>query len=268
MAKYWMHNGLMQASDEVGKLGGRNTRATEGDLDAQQAGKISKSKGSSAVPRTARPVLARDDPLLPPGHALSPAHRLQRRSGSARSRPGWRRSTASSSVTSASRGESFYAIQPPARRADGDFDPADDPLLTDVAQRRGRFLEAMDDDFNTGGAIGDLFELVRRLNKFIDDEKLEEPKNRDAGQDRLAAPRVGHVARAGGHVGTLPQARRCRRQSAGDALVDRLMKLLIELRAEARKKKDFATADRIRNSLAEMGVTLEDRPGGTEWSQI
>ena len=45
------------------------------------------------------------------------------------------------------------------------------------------------------------------------------------------------------------------------------MKLLIDLRADARKKKDFATADRIRNSLVEMGVTLEDRPGGTDWSQ-
>ena len=44
------------------------------------------------------------------------------------------------------------------------------------------------------------------------------------------------------------------------------MKLLIDLRAEARKKKDFATADRIRNGLAEIGVTLEDRAGGTEWS--
>jgi cysteinyl-tRNA synthetase len=45
------------------------------------------------------------------------------------------------------------------------------------------------------------------------------------------------------------------------------MKLLIELRAEARKKKDFATADRIRVTLGEIGVALEDRPGGTEWSR-
>ena len=45
------------------------------------------------------------------------------------------------------------------------------------------------------------------------------------------------------------------------------MDLLIELRPTARKSKDFATADRIRNALAEIGITLEDRPGGTEWTQ-
>ena len=54
MAKYWMHNGLMQASNQVGKVGGRKTRdaddggAKEGDLASQEAGKISKSKGASA----------------------------------------------------------------------------------------------------------------------------------------------------------------------------------------------------------------------------
>ena len=48
MAKYWMHNGLMQASDEVGKVGGRQPRGPPtGDMEAQQAGKISKSKGSA-----------------------------------------------------------------------------------------------------------------------------------------------------------------------------------------------------------------------------
>jgi cysteinyl-tRNA synthetase len=44
-----------------------------------------------------------------------------------------------------------------------------------------------------------------------------------------------------------------------------LVELLIELRAAARKNKDFATGDRIRNRLTEIGITLEDRPGGTEW---
>ena len=52
----------------------------------------------------------------------------------------------------------------------------------------------------------------------------------------------------------------------GEGVVPKLMQLLIELRAEARAKKDFATGDKIRNSLTEAGITLEDRKGGvTEW---
>jgi len=43
--------------------------------------------------------------------------------------------------------------------------------------------------------------------------------------------------------------------------------LLLEIRGEARQKKDFQTADRIRNRLAQLGIKLEDRPGGTEWSR-
>jgi cysteinyl-tRNA synthetase len=69
-------------------------------------------------------------------------------------------------------------------------------------------------------------------------------------------------------AGTLGLFRKPQEEKAagGDQLADKLMKLLIDLRAEARKKKDFATADRIRNTLGEIGVVLEDRPTGTEWS--
>ena len=56
------------------------------------------------------------------------------------------------------------------------------------------------------------------------------------------------------------------RGGAGEGVVPKLMQLLIELRADARAKKDFATGDKIRNSLTEIGITLEDRKGGgTEW---
>ena len=48
-------------------------------------------------------------------------------------------------------------------------------------------------------------------------------------------------------------------------LLDGLMRLLLDLRKEARKVKNFAVADQIRKRLTELGVTLEDRPGGTGW---
>jgi cysteinyl-tRNA synthetase len=52
----------------------------------------------------------------------------------------------------------------------------------------------------------------------------------------------------------------------GEGVVPKLMQLLIDLRAEARARKDFATGDKIRSTLAEIGITLEDRKGGaTEW---
>jgi cysteinyl-tRNA synthetase len=47
---------------------------------------------------------------------------------------------------------------------------------------------------------------------------------------------------------------------------DALMQLLIQLRADSRAAKDFTTADTIRNRLADIGITLEDRAGGTDWA--
>jgi cysteinyl-tRNA synthetase len=58
-----------------------------------------------------------------------------------------------------------------------------------------------------------------------------------------------------------------RRASEDDSLLGPIMELVIELRAAARKNKDFATADKIRKRLTELGVALEDRPGGTEWTR-
>jgi len=54
---------------------------------------------------------------------------------------------------------------------------------------------------------------------------------------------------------------------APDALADQLVALLIDLRQAARERKDFGLADAIRGRLADLGVTLEDRPDGTVWSR-
>lgn len=264
-AKYWMHNGLMQSSSEVGKVGGRNTRqVAEGDQQGQEAGKLGKSKGASAfsellgrfAPETIRffllsthyrrPIDFSEERIAEVGTGLDQFYRLFKR---------YQRVT----------GEDFYAIAAATTRRDGELQAGGNALLAQVAEQRDRFLTAMDDDFNTGGAMGDLFELVRTLNKYIDEEKLEAGK---PPAEKLAGLRQGArtLRELAGVLGLFRQPVE-QPQAGGDELVDSLMKMVIELRADARAKKDFATADKIRKTLTELGITLEDRPGGTDWSR-
>ena len=265
MAKYWMHNGLMQASDEVGKVGGRQTRATEGDLASQDAGKISKSRGSQPF----RELLKQFSPETIRFFLLSTHYRRPIDYSESRLREvetgmdAFYRFFKRYELVA---GESFYDLPAPATRAAGDFEPGADALLQATADLRKRFHDAMDDDFNTGGGMATLFDLVRLLNKFVDDEKLEGAEKKDPG--RLKSLKLGttvlrELAAALGLFRKPPQEK----TSGDDAVLGKLMNLFIELRAEARKKKDFATADRIRNGLTEIGITLEDRPGGTQWTK-
>jgi cysteinyl-tRNA synthetase len=263
LAKYWMHNGLMQSSSEVGKVGGRNTReAGEGDQQAQEAGKIGKSKGASPfreliknhTPETIRffllsthyrrPIDFSEERIREVGTGLDQFYRFFKR---------YERVT----------GEPFYDLAPANRRTAGEFDPAGQGVLAQIADHRRRFLEAMDDDFNTGGAVGDLFELVRTLNKFVDENKLEAQK---PSAQQLAVLRQGALVlrELAGTLGLFikPVAVEA---AADDGLTPKLMELIIELRADARQKKDFAVADKIRKALTAMRVVLEDRPGGTDW---
>ena len=61
-------------------------------------------------------------------------------------------------------GERFDQLAAPTRR--GELDPGGSSLLEEIAEHRQQFLDAMDDDFNTGGALGELFEIVHALNRF------------------------------------------------------------------------------------------------------
>ena len=265
MAKYWLHNGLMQASSEVGKLGGRNTRDAEaGDLASQEVGKISKSKGANAfrdmlnefTPENIRffllsshyrrPIDYSSERLREVGSGLDTFYRFFKR---------YARIT----------GQIFYQIEPPVRRADGDFDPKQNELIMAVADQRRKFLEAMDDDFNTGGAIGVLYDILRLLNKYVDNNKLE-GDNPDSEKVQFLRHATNVLRELTLVLGLFRESPPEHVESGSSELVGNLMLLLIELRAAARQSKDFATADKIRNGLSEMGITLEDRPGGTEWS--
>ena len=122
----------------------------------------------------------------------------------------------------------------------------------------------MDDDFNTGAAISDLFELARLLNKFVDQSKLEEAAKPD--EQLVATLRQGAVTlrELAAMLGLFLKPVAAKSSESDSGLVAALMDLVLELRAAARQNKDFATADRIRDVLSENGVVLEDRKGGTD----
>ncbi len=157
-------------------------------------------------------------------------------------------------------GAAFYQIEAPARQ--GEI-TAEGELMKDIGALRKRFLECMDDDFNTGGAVGVLYEMLNKLNRFADDKKLEEAAAKPAAKVEFAEG--VRVLKEMSQILGIFQAPATAEKGGDDQLVGGLMQLLIDLRAEARKAKNFALGDQIRKRLTELGVTLEDRPGGTGW---
>ena len=118
----------------------------------------------------------------------------------------------------------------------------------------------MDDDFNTGVGVAALFDLVRSLNKLADTEKLEEVKPSAAKVDQFK--RGAAVLRElSATLGLFLKPVETKAAGGDDALVGQLVELLIEARANARKNKDFATADTIRKRLGELSARL----GDAEW---
>jgi len=134
----------------------------------------------------------------------------------------------------------------------------------DVLGLKMKFLEMMDDDFNTAGAIAVMHELAGSINGFIERNDVE--RTRDAELLTYLSASTQTLRRLGQVLGlfrapivaTISKA-------VTDQTLDKLMALVIKLRAEARTTKNFAMADSIRNGLAEIGITLEDRADGTLW---
>ncbi len=127
---------------------------------------------------------------------------------------------------------------------------AADALRAETARARTAFVNAMDDDFNTAGALAALYDLVRAINTA-----------RDAGVGGAPFAEAQAVFRElTGALGLTLATKETKAQEARP-----FIELLVKTRAELRKAKQYALADSIRAGLAELGITLEDGPQGTTW---
>ena len=134
-----------------------------------------------------------------------------------------------------------------ALEAPGEGDAA---FRADIDRCVEKFITVMDDDLNTADGITALFDMVRVINTY-----LTEPRSREAVS--YAIEKFDELT---GVLGLLYD----RKQETLDSEIE----TLIEQRQQARKNRDFAEADRIRDELKAKGIELKDTPQGVQWSRI
>ena len=138
--------------------------------------------------------------------------------------------------------------------ADGDMTPEERAFVEGLSKFKEKFIEVMDDDFNTADGVSVLFEMAREMNTAT-------------GADRnptkaLARECMGAFDELEQVLGVL--------YKKGDAAEDKLAAQVEELimrRQEARKARNFAEADRIRDELRAQGIELMDTPQGVKWKK-
>jgi cysteinyl-tRNA synthetase len=142
------------------------------------------------------------------------------------------------------------ALKPAPANAPGAAAEAKEALDKQVETTKQGFTDAMDDDFNTSGGLAALFELVRAINTA-----------RDAGATAAElAPAQATLQILTGVLGLRLEEKKGR---SGDA--DKFIDLLVEVRTEMRKQKQWAMSDLIRDKLKALGVSIEDSKDGTTW---
>jgi len=119
-----------------------------------------------------------------------------------------------------------------------------------------RFEQALCDDFNTANAMAVLFDLVRDINR----EKTNNPENANS-----LASLLKYLAGIIGLLQIDAEAYLKSRVGGSSGLSDEAIETMIGQRLDARKNKDWGEADRIRDELVEVGISIEDGTGGTRW---
>jgi cysteinyl-tRNA synthetase len=237
-ARFWMHNGLL---DMGGKMAGsRGNVVNVVDMLKEFTAESARYLLLATHYRSPIDFLDWKQRLAELGRALEAFYRFFER---------YQRIT----------GESFYSVVAPTTLADSSA-----KNLPESSVWRGAwqtFLEHMEDDFNTGGAVAVLYELLNKLNRFADERKAEtDKKAEDIKELKTGAMVLRELSQILGLIWEPPA-----KKGGDNQVFDGLMKLLIDLRNEARKSKNYALGDQIRNRLKELSITLEDRAGETGW---
>ena len=132
--------------------------------------------------------------------------------------------------------------------------PQEQTFLDGLTTYRKRFIEVMDDDFNTADAIAVIFELIREVNSAI------------AAPATPSAPFVegclAAIRELTDVLGLLYA------KDDGEEDLDTQVEALIAAREQARTEKNWPEADRIRDELKDMGILLEDTPQGMKWKRV
>lgn len=137
------------------------------------------------------------------------------------------------------------------QHASGNLSEKEKELEAQLESFKVKFIEAMDDDLNTADAISYIFELARFSNTNVDEHSSLEwtKKNLDLFNELTGVLNII-------------------KDTASDSKDDEFIVKLIEERTEAKKNKDFARSDQIRDELKEMGIEIEDTRQGTKWKKV
>ncbi|MFW9919274.1 MAG: cysteine--tRNA ligase [Candidatus Thorarchaeota archaeon] len=141
-------------------------------------------------------------------------------------------------------------------RSSGRVTPADNQLKEAIAKLREGFEHEMDDDFNTPGALAEIFTFIKSTNSLV-----PEVGNAAVLREALAA-----LIDLVGIIGIDLEATSSARQT--DESSEKLkgaVEILLELREKARQNKDWASSDLIRDKLAELGIVVQDTKDGPTW---
>jgi cysteinyl-tRNA synthetase len=215
-ARYWMHNGMLQ-------LGGE---------------KMSKSLGNII---SIKEFLTRRD---------ADVMRMLVLNGSYRAPLMFNDETLDGAEKGLERIKS--ALRPAPDKAGPASAGALNALSAQMELTKNGYSAAMDDDFNTAGALGTLFDLVRAINTA-----------RDAGASSPQLKSAQDTLRELASVFGLRLS-----EKAGSEGADKYIELLVEVRNEVRKQKLWPLSDLIRDRLKDLGVTIEDSKEGTKWRYL